>query len=194
MYDSFLESWFVLDLEKQTLSKFFGKILDRTKKLSNYSEGDALMAQHSQGCNPSKNSTMRYPQHNQNQNYVAKHPQHYQGPWNSHQHLQSVAATLDQHQMTCNYSKKIGHWNVECFKLGRRNSVSQRPSINYRRSVTNNSHQPEEAGVINLMAVDINFIAIDLMPRDSDGYWVADSGCSHHITPKESRLVDYKLR
>lgn len=72
--------------------------------------------------------------------------------------------TRDKRNDTCNFCKKTGHWARDCLKLKKKN---------------------ENKGGVAFMAID-NHLKVKKTT------WIADSGCSMHMTPHKDWLLDYR--
>jgi len=85
----------------------------------------------------------------------------------------------------CNYCKKAGHWARDCRKLQRRKQKEDEPKKNEPKK-NEESHEHEEKkeeDVVSFMVVSGSIGKMD---------WVADSGCSLHMTPNLHWLDNYK--
>lgn len=80
----------------------------------------------------------------------------------------------------CNYCKAKGHWARDCNKLKAKNASqgqqSRRPNAQSRR--------PNRS--VSFMAADS-----DIVRSDTES-WIADSGCTTHMTPNRDWITDYK--
>lgn len=171
-YDTFVESWLMLDVECQTLNKFVEKALDKTKNLlSNWVADNEQVMVAQQGRAPGPAFLNRY-----NKFRVYGRPT---------QPRTKLDNTNEDGPLICNYCKKIGHWKEDCWKLKRRNQQLAGSSDPHTAEINKDD-------AVNFLAMNINYMALENKINNIGSRWIADSGCSRHMTPNRAWFSSFE--
>ncbi|KAG9509473.1 hypothetical protein GZH46_02007, partial [Fragariocoptes setiger] len=102
-------------------------------------------------------------------------------------------STNGDDKSTCNYCKKAGHWVRDCPKLKAKNEASnsaatsspnqQNTNLSSDREVFNKSSTEQARALV------VTFVDED---QNNQSQWVADSGCSAHMTARKEWLHEYQ--
>jgi len=85
----------------------------------------------------------------------------------------------------CNYCKKPGHWARECKKLQKKKEKEGDNEDNKKKTDKEEKNEEKKTeDVVSFMASIMEVYKLD---------WIADSGCSLHMTPNLHWLVDYEV-
>lgn len=173
-YESFLEAWGMIEADQQKLPKFMSKLQEKTKALIDHEleSESALLALRSQGFSGYWNQRGRGGRGGVGGQFEGRPVE-----GNSNQ-------PGNRSSTPCNYCHKPGHWKSECFKLKEKNKQARPVALEAtEQGVSYDDNEDFEIAFV-VLEDDSNQISA------SD--WIADSGCSSHMTPNKHWLLDYQ--
>lgn len=104
-FQNFLDSWSMLDNEAQTLDKFLEKLSERSKKMVENEEQQAMVATRQKAYNPGSKERFAKPDF-------------------------KAGSDNNNSDNVCHYCKKVGHWKSECRKLLFKRRQEEQPTTN----------------------------------------------------------------